>query len=45
MFDSIVGSKDIKKRKKKKGVIIKITKKGRERPFAKPTVIKNFTHK
>ena len=45
MFDSIADKKDGKKKKKRKGVIIKITKRDRERPFENPTVTKNFRHK
>jgi hypothetical protein len=45
MFDSIVDSKDSKKRNKKKGVVIKITKKERENLSNNRTVQKNFEYK
>lgn len=45
MFNSIVDSKEIKKKKKKKGVIIKIMKKEREHLSKDRTVTKNFRYK
>ena len=45
MFESIVDSKDSKKKKRKKGVVIKITKKEREHLSNNRTVTKNFSHK
>lgn len=45
MFDSIANSKDKKKKKRKKGVILKITKKERGRLSENRTVTKNFKYK
>jgi hypothetical protein len=45
MFNSIVETKDSRKKKKKKGVVIKITKKGREHLSDDQPVTKNFRYK
>jgi hypothetical protein len=45
MFNSIVDSKDSRKKKKKKGVVIKITKKERGRLSKDGPVTKNFSYK
>jgi hypothetical protein len=45
MFNAIVDNKDSRKKRKKRGVIIKIKKKERDRPSENPTVIKNFRYK
>lgn len=45
MFNSIVDSKDSRKKKKKKGVVIKIAKKERARLSKDRPVTKNFNYK
>jgi hypothetical protein len=45
MFHSIVDNKDNKKKRKKRGVILKITRKERDRPTGNPPVTKNFRYK
>jgi len=45
MFNSIVDNKDSKKKKRKKGVVIKIMKRDRDRPSENPAVTKNFRYK
>ena len=45
MFDSIGDTKDTKKKRKKKGVVIRIKKKDRDRLSENPPVTKNFKYK